>query len=197
MVALAVGTRLCASFGWSVPAAHAPTLTLPAHGNAPSRPILVQRWHGYAQSRRRCGTGDRIRRHRPGRWQVAAIRADVTALEYSAAKGALISLVRSAADRLVGRQRRPAQMPLTLSASSAVLGSLQPLHRATCHISSSRSRKRSARSIDRTVRRLTLLATGPCVSGVRVNAILPGGVVTGMTASVAMDLDKQGLSVKG
>jgi NAD(P)-dependent dehydrogenase (short-subunit alcohol dehydrogenase family) len=38
---------------------------------------------------------------------------------------------------------------------------------------------------------------GPSASGVRVNAILPGGVVTGMTASVAMDLDKQGLSVKG
>ena len=44
---------------------------------------------------------------------------------------------------------------------------------------------------------MTLLATGPSASGVRVNAILPGGVVTGMTASVAMDLDKQGLSVKG
>ena len=42
-----------------------------------------------------------------------------------------------------------------------------------------------------------MFSTFVCASGVRVNAILPGGVVTGMTASVAMDLDKQGLSVKG
>jgi len=67
---------------------------------------------------------------------IAAIRADITPLEYAASKGALVSLVRSSADRLLG-------------------------------------------------------------TGVRVNAVAPGGVVTAITTQVAMEMDSRGESLKG
>ena len=67
---------------------------------------------------------------------IASIRADLTPLQYAASKGALLSLVISANDRLL-------------------------------------------------------------LDNVRVNAVLPGGVMTGMVAGVAKDLDDQGLFLKG
>ena len=67
---------------------------------------------------------------------IAAIRADVTPIEYAASKGAVISMVRSSADRLLG-------------------------------------------------------------SGVRVNCVVPGGVVTNITTQVAMEMDQRGQSLKG
>jgi len=67
---------------------------------------------------------------------IAAIRADVTPLEYSASKGAVISMVRSSADRLLG-------------------------------------------------------------SGIRVNCVVPGGVVTSITTQVAQEMDNRGQSLKG
>ena len=67
---------------------------------------------------------------------IASIRADLTPLQYAASKGALLSLVISANDRLL-------------------------------------------------------------LDGVRVNAVLPGGVMTNMVTGVAKDLDDQGLFLKG
>jgi len=67
---------------------------------------------------------------------IAAIRADVTPLEYSASKGAVIAMVRSSADRLLG-------------------------------------------------------------TGVRVNCVVPGGVVSNITQQVAMEMDERGQSLKG
>merc|ERR1711907_723489 len=67
---------------------------------------------------------------------IAAIRADVTPLEYAASKGAVISMVRASADRLLG-------------------------------------------------------------DGVRVNCVVPGGVVTNITSQVAMEMDERGQSLKG
>ena len=63
---------------------------------------------------------------------IAAIRSDLTPLQYAASKGALLSLVISANDRLL-------------------------------------------------------------MDNVRVNAVVPGGVLTGMAMGVAKDLDDQGL----
>jgi len=67
---------------------------------------------------------------------IAALRADVTPLEYAASKGAVISMVRSSADRLLG-------------------------------------------------------------TGIRVNCVVPGGVVTSITTQVAMEMDARGQSLKG
>jgi NAD(P)-dependent dehydrogenase (short-subunit alcohol dehydrogenase family) len=67
---------------------------------------------------------------------IASIRADLTPLQYAASKGALLSLVISASDRLL-------------------------------------------------------------LDNVRVNAVLPGGVMTNMVMGVAKDLDDQGLEMKG
>ena len=67
---------------------------------------------------------------------IAALRADLTPLQYTASKGAVISMVRSASDRLL-------------------------------------------------------------LDGVRVNAVVPGGVMTPMVMGVARDLDSQGLEMSG
>ena len=67
---------------------------------------------------------------------IASIRADLTPLQYAASKGALLSMVISANDRLL-------------------------------------------------------------LDNIRVNAVLPGGVMTDMVAGVAKDLDDQGLFLKG
>jgi NAD(P)-dependent dehydrogenase (short-subunit alcohol dehydrogenase family) len=73
---------------------------------------------------------------------IAAIRADVTPLEYTASKAAVVAIVRSAADRLI---------------------------------------------LDEDQQR----------TNIRVNAIMPGGVITSIALGVATDIDSQEMRVGG